>query len=413
MNRTHWTSYGDVFNAIVSAIHNDYAAFDAKKDRDLPRLAVRVSLYNSRHFHGDDDKFLKYVRSYLCSLGDPSLILTKADPDPVRDWSPGFSVRAGENALYVTEIFGEERLKPGDRILTIDGLTPAEFRSGIRQPALYGNTPERELWDYYLQYAAELTAETENGSLSFTPSHFPIPAPKTRISLETCAEHTLLFTLDHFEDPEAVSSQLQKQAEALAECRTLILDLRRCRGGYIDAVFPLLPWLIDRPVTISELFPEDGLFIRNSAANRKRLPDLLAKTEKTKDFVWIPYDFLAELEETILPADGPSQVFLLTDLYCRDEAEIFLQMTASLPKVHRIGRSTLGTADHQELVTLSFEDDLFFTYPAGRTKAAAEGKGIHPNGIPADITIPWTPEECTRDNILIQALYLAENTRIN
>lgn len=410
MNQTHWTSYGDVFNAIVSAIHNDYAAFDIKKDRDLPRLAVRVSLYNSRYFHGDDDKFLKYVRRYLASFGDPGLTLTKANPDPVRDWSPGFSVRAAENALYVTEVFGEERLKPGDRILTIDGLTPADFRNGVRRLALYGNTPERELWDYYLQYAGELTAETKNGTFTFTPGHFPIPAPRSALSLEKRGNDTLLFTLDHFEDPEAVLHRLQEQAAALSACRTFILDLRHCRGGYIDAVFPLLPWLIDRPVTVPELFPENGLFIRNSAANRKRLPDLLPDAGKTEEFIWVPHDFLEDLSETITPADGPSRIFLLTDLFCRDEAEIFLQMTKALPKVRRIGRSTLGTADHQELVALSFEDDLFFTYPAGRTKAAAEGQGIHPDGIPADVTIPWTPEECVRDIILEKALALAEET---
>jgi hypothetical protein len=407
MKNTRWTSYGEIFNQIVSSIHNDYAAFGEVRGRDLPRLGVRVSLYNSRSFHGDDDKFLKYVRRYLRTLGDPNLRLTKANPDPIRDWSPGFSVRAGENALFVTECFGEQRLRPGDQIQKIDGLSPIEYRRGLRGLTLYGNTPERELWDYCLQYAAELTCRSGNREYTIAPAHFPLPAPSDRISFETPAPGVALLTLDHLEDPEGVLALAEKHEASITGSQTLILDLRRCRGGYIDSVFPLLTWLIDKPVNAAELFQEKGLWVKDSVENRRRLGDLSFPAARTEEFVWMPYDFLPDLDVTITPAGGPARVLILTDLFCRDEAEIFLRMAAPLPKVRLIGRSSLGNSDYQEPVTLSFENDLFFTYPAGRTEAAAEGRGVYPQGVPVDLYLPWTEEECRRDVILAKALELA------
>ncbi len=425
MEEVNWTSYGDIYDAIVAAVHSDYAGCDEVGRSDRPQLAARVMLYHSRYYHGDDRNFLFYVRQYLRSLGDLNLLIRKAAPDVLRDWTVGFSVRAARDTLYVTSCSEETRLSVGDQILRVDGLAPAEYREGLRRQILYGDIPERELWDYFLQYAVEYTVLKKGSDEpeTFAPGHYPVPftdearfmdpeaagpeEPDTGVSFFTEGPGVCRMKLTHFRDPEAVFQAVNAHEEEICAAKCWILDLRSCAGGSFDAVLPFLTFFIDAPMTAADLFPEKGLYVRYSHGNRGRIPEMAAEPAEKKGFIWEPHEYLQDLEVEITPAKGPEKILLLTDLYCRDEAERFAALASALPKVTLVGRPTLGTSDYQEKMTISFEDDLFFTYPLAKTKAAMEGNGILRKGVPVDEYIPWTPQECGRDVILEKALMMA------
>ncbi len=462
MDKSDWTSYGEVYNVIVSAVHNDYAGYEEAAERDMPQLGARASLYNSRYFHGDDSNFLYYTRQYLTALGDPNLSVRKVNPDPVRDWDVGFSVRAAQDALYVTECTSESRLSVGDRIIRIDGLTPYEYRSNRRRLLLYGLTPERELWDHYLKYSAELTVRHAGSDAEETvyPIHYPIPGTAARADAEstvlnsdagntdgrvthaaagcqtsvktrqgqseaaksadsdTAEKNGILFYTEkpgicriemiHFQNPDAIFDCVNMHESEIASSDTLILDLRRCRGGDWEVMLPFLTFLISEPVTAADLFPDKGLYYKYSYGNRSRVPEMAEEDPSLKGYVWEENTALEDLQVQINPAPGPGHVLILTDLYTRDEAEQFVQLASPLPKVQVIGRSTMGNSDYRDLLTISFEDDLLFTYPIAKTKAAMEGHGILRYGLTPDIHVPWTPEECDRDVILEEAMKIAE-----
>ncbi len=421
-DRKNWLPYGDVYNAIVNAIRNDYAALDQVREHNIPQLAAGVARYNSRYFHGDDNNFLRLVRLYLKVLGDPNLKLWKADPETIRDWSCGFSVRAQEDALYVTQCFGETRMEPGDRIVRIDDIPLQEFRDSFRASALYGQIPEREMWGYFVKYAVTLTAEKQDGSETqiLKPDHFPVTdedietmwrpmEPRSgRAAFSAEAPGVCRLTLEHLEDPDAIYSVVEDHEAEIAGADVFLLDLRRCRGGDLSAVLALVSFLIDRSTLAADLFPDKGLYVKYTVHNRRRVPGLGADHPDVSGFYWEPHAYLNDLDIELEPEAGPQKIFILSDLYCRDEAETILKMASGLPKVTVIGRPSMGSSDYQAPMTISFEDDLFFSYPIAETKDAYEGKGIFGKGAPVDVYVPWTPAECHEDVILQKALELAQ-----
>ena len=171
MKQQHWTSYGEIFNLIVSTMTHDYAGYAERKDRNDPYVGAKVSLLHSRYYHGDDATFLREVRRYLGLFGDPGLELAKAGTDPLRDWESGFGVRATDECLYVTENWGDDRLSLGDRILKIGGKTLLEIREGKDRALLGALEPEREDWSYFLRYASSLEVE---GKGVLKPLHLPV-----------------------------------------------------------------------------------------------------------------------------------------------------------------------------------------------------------------------------------------------
>ena len=424
MKKEEWTSYGEVYNAIVAAVIHGYAGARESKPYQDPHAASKVSLFHSRHFHGDDGEFLRLVRWYLGVLGDPNLSLDKAGEDPLRDWQPGFSVRAGENCLYVTECREETRLSPGSRILRVGGQPLSYFRKGMQKRMLYGDTPERENWSYFLRYADSLDVGEKGGVVRIKPGHFPVKQPSPVIEWRRLSETRGYLRLDSFQEGEKIKALAAEHDGELRECRELILDLRKCRGGDLDNLLPILPFMGREPLTVQELYGEQAFYLNCSRRNMVRMAaetelfaeqcgdsDLkemfLQEAERLrslagKGFCRETTEFPESFSEKIPSAgeNGDRELLLLTDTETCREAELLVKSRKGKPGCFVVGRATLGDTDYRERITISFENDLFFTYPAGKSLDAMEGRGILGKGIEPDLYVPWTPEEIREDLVL-------------
>lgn len=90
-------------------------------------------------------------------------------------------------------------------------------------------------------------------------------------------------------------------------------------------------------------------------------------------------------------------------------AERLAEAVMGMERVRLVGRATPGAVDYENYVTRDYPDILArFTYPISRTVANREGRGYARAGLPLDVHVPWTPDECGegcgRDLVLEAAL---------
>ncbi len=428
---SHLTSYSDMFEQIVSIVSHDYAGCDGIAA--LPEVGQRISKLGSRSSHRHDAEFLRLVRYYLACTGDPTLQLIKLGSNAAHDWNVGFTVRAGQDCLYVDDVWDDERLAKGDRIVSIDGQLPAAFRADERRYALLGVTPEREVWGHFLHYAK--TTEVERASsgarLSIEPAHNALDA-RALAELEPVLycdakdDGVVYMRLDSLEDADAVAGVVFENEGLLRRADKLILDLRRCRGGSFEGIEPLLPFLIDTPQSFSDFMGELGLYCLYSKGNCERMRDSAeeqariegwseeeeaAELERIEGlcetgFVWeaalLPDEWLVPVE----PDEGPERVVVLCDSGCAGEAESLLLALKRQEKACILGRASRGATDFQQLFTVNFDDDMLFVYPMAMTAAAHAGNGLNGRGVSPDIYVAWTPAELENDVLLEKALEL-------
>jgi len=428
--KPQFTSYGKMLQTIAQIAADDWVGAN---ETPVPAPDLR-GLY-------DDASFLRQARGYLRRLGDPNLALVKVGDDPASDWTVGFEVRAAQDCLYVTDAWGDERLCTGDRIVAIDGRPLDAYRAEPDlRAALWGEVPEREDWSYYLQYATELSVEfpAENTRAALRPLHLPPSTPRSQepacsyslFGRSNPAGHACYLRLGELEDAGELEQLLAAHRDELVSAERLVLDLRTCAGMPLDAAVALMPYLIDEPVTAAGFIGEQGLWVRYSQGNAGRMvasleaelaytcdndPDEQAFYEQEiarvrelagAGLVWEDVAMPQEWLEPVVPAGGPARVVVLSDVGCRNESEQLLAMASAQRKVTTLGRASLGNSDYQQLMGVNFDDDVFFAYPAGMTRAAAEGQGVLGRGVQVDVRVPWDPAELERDVVLERALGL-------
>ena len=428
---SHLTSYADMFDQIESIVSHDYAGCDGIAA--LPEVGQRISKLGSRSSHRHDAEFLRLARYYLACTGDPALQLIKLGSNPAHDWNVGFTVRAAQDCLYVDDVWDDERLSKGDRIVSIDGQLPAAFRADERRYALLGVTPEREVWGHFLHYAKTIEVEraSSGARLSIEPAHNALDARALAelepvLYCEPKDEGVVYMRLDSLEDADAVAGVVFENEGLLRRADKLVLDLRRCRGGSFEGIEPLLPFLIDAPQSFSDFMGELGLYCLYSKGNCERMRDSaqeqariegwseeeeqaeLERIEGLCDtgFVWesalLPDEWLVPVE----PDEGPERVVVLCDSGCSGEAETLLLALKRQEKACILGRPSRGASDFQQLFTVNFDDDILFVYPMAMTAAAHAGNGLSGRGVTPDIYVAWTPEELEGDVLLEKALGL-------
>ncbi len=428
----HWTSYGDMFNAIVSAVEHDYAGTDACRTFNNPYMGAHLSLLNSRSFHGDDAEFLRTARRYLGTLGDPGLTVRKVRPDARRDWTAGFSVRAAPDRLHVVEATRDAGVRPGECVVAVDGKEVACLREELtrRGRLLYGSTPERELWDTVLAYAGRIEVEGDGGRRTLRPARLGAGAAAAPGNeLRPVGDGAFLMRVCDLSDPDGIERTVLAHADQIARAKTLVVDLRRCRGGGFDGIVPLVPYLVARPTSPAEFMGDLGLYVRYSHRNCVRMAagleqqareaeqagnpaeELRREAERVRSldgagFVWEDASLPEKWHEPVEPA-GPERVVVLSDIGCRREGELLLEMASAQGRATTMGRASLGDSDYQEPLAVSFEDDMVFSYPVGATRRAREGRGIMGKGVPVQVPVSWDPAEIERDVLLERALGLA------
>ena len=421
-----------MFDQISDIVSHDYAGCDGSAAL-LPDVGPRVSKLGSRASHRHDSEFLRLVRYYLACTGDPNLQIIKLGSNPRHDWSVGFTVRASEDCLYVDEVRDDDRLAVGDRIVSIDGQRISAYRADERRRALFGVTPERENWDFFLHFAKKLEVEraATGALLDIKPCHNALDAralaeQEPVLYCEQKDEETVYMRIDSLEDADAVAGVVFENEGLLRRADKLVLDLRHCKGGSFEGVEPLLPFLIDVPQSFSDFMGELGLYCLYSKGNCQRMCDSVeeqahlegwseeeerAEIERIEGlsdtgFVWesalLPDEWLVPVE----PDEGPRRIVVLSDSQTSGEAETLLQAIKRQEKATVLGRPSRGASDYQQLFTVNFDDDMLFIYPMAATKEARAGRGVLGRGVEPDIYVPWTQTELDEDVLLARALAL-------
>lgn len=278
-------------------------------------------------------------------------------------------------------------------------------------------------------------------------------------SLLPCAELSepalgaALLAVRSLADPVGLTKVLDAGHELLARCDRLVLDLRRCTGeADPDGLLALLPYLVDVPVPACEVIPTQQVYTIYSKANAERLVGLLetARAHTTgaagsaKDpSITAPFDeaiaiirakeaqvlaakrattnlrerraaseIAEEIPSPFAPGElvapaphAPARVAVLLDTTTGVGAERLAAAVRGMAKVQLVGRATPGAIDYATYLTAPYPDiRARFTYPISRTAANHDGAGFARSGLPLDVHVPFTPEECTCDTILAAAL---------
>ncbi len=416
----------EIFAVFIDSLRYHYVGFEQKKRGFTPSEYRTYILSHHRYNTLSFQMLARSLHQFAADMHDRHLRFRCEDWIDYRNTRVRFRVRAQKDALWVTEAAPETGLVPGDRLLAIQRLTPEQIRHYMRCNSFYSREPERELWGGYLSMAANAEVEHADGSRETLPiRQFPAEEEQYPVVFQTVAPDTVCLRLERM-DREAMDRLLAEHEREIAESRKLILDLRRCVGGDEDACWGLLPYLVARETSLSELVNDEGSYVNCTKTNCELRYRLLSAYEETltdpeekallageRQFYLTHYgrglvyrEPLPPEEVRIVPApQAPEQVIVLTDTFCEDEGEQFAAMCRRCGgKVRTIGRPTMGTLDFFDPITVQLNAHMSLSYPIAMTKAAYEGRGIAEKGLPVDEYIPWTPEEIGEDLLLKRAL---------
>ena len=416
-------NYEIIFDDITRTIRKDYAgAAEIKRPEDAHDFSNQLaSAYKAKKL--DNVFFLRIMNQYLGTLGDKNLKLELRESDDYKQTDRGLTVRLYEKELYVTSSC-DDRIKPGDKLGKINAKSPKWYLEHMTKNILGSDTPERMDWTEFLNSSERVRVERPDGTQEFMDlEKFPLRAHSEAMEFSEPAEKTVLLRFDSFKKPEEVEAFIEEHKDALDACEKLIIDLRCNEGGFEDAFYPLLPYVIDRDMKLGEFMGEQGVYTNYTRINFRRRreqlkPYLNAEDEEYRKMALLLTEesrekegsgYLLEKEELpqadeMLTAKGTKQVIILTDTYTEDAAETFVQQAKRMKKVQVVGRPTSGRIDYSNPVSVLYQDAFIFTYPISRSRDCQKGKGVKETGVAVDEYIAWTPEEITKDVILAKAL---------
>ena len=371
--------FDELFGDIVAILRRDYAGAELAGDRFDPRYyntAIGQAWHDDRL---DELTFLRYVSQMLACTGDRHLRFSMGASDTYRPWSCGFFTRRYGDSLYVTGLHGETRLRPGDRILAVNGAAPGAHRARIQKNFFYSDEPEREDWNGFLKMAQTVDVEhTDGGRERLELQRFPL-----------------------FTDPPRAALR-----EVGGGC---IIDLRNVPDMSDDEVMSLLPRVCREDTPLAALLDTE-FYVNytplNCALRAAGLPDTEDAGEYRRELAEKSgKGFLPERDEddTVVPGAAAERTAVLVDTWTGGGAEA-LALAARRAGAFLIGRPTLGTLDCGGDVSLALDERYTLTWPTLITRDAREGRGLMGRGVAPDAAVPWTPAECCTDRIMDAAI---------
>ena len=210
----------EIFQDITDIIKKDYAGFLDKKLVNCP------SDYSITDDMGEKE-FVQTVQSYLLDFKDDHLsFVKKNNVIPFK----GFKVRRYENALYVTEVQGEDRLQIGDKILTLDGVSIEEFAKENGK-ILKDYVHERQAWNGVLPSINAITVQRGSDFIELSLKEFDKPAYVPEYSLRSLDPQTVFIKITDFNQGEPIQQLITDNQQALNDAENLIIDVRVNLGG--------------------------------------------------------------------------------------------------------------------------------------------------------------------------------------
>ena len=238
-----------------------------------------------------------------------------------------------------------------------------------------------------------------------------------------------VLTLRNPGDP-AFNKALNSLLSEVCVVKRLVIDVRGCRGGMQEDVFPLVPFVMEPGATATpeQLFGRPGIAMNYSRHNvDDKLKELEVLRAQAQESTSAPED-LAELDELAADlqakrgkkgvremesaeafypdvqfsrsADGPAApacVVVLADRCTGEAAEWLVRAAKSAGYAIVMGRATIGSLDNTCPRAVRLDDDLTLILPTATYLEALEGDVTLGRGIAPDVHIPWTPAQLSRD----------------
>jgi C-terminal processing protease CtpA/Prc len=398
----------EIFNDIVSILKNDYAGFEDKKKYNHPEYYTVTN-------NMDDVTFTQTIQEYLYDFKDSHLtFMKKNSKTPFR----GFRVRRYEDALYVTEILGEQRLQVGDKITAIDGDS---INSAPYYKILQDDVYERQNWNNVFQFVEHINYERDGETYELDLEKYARPAYTPEYDLKQLNENTVYIKLTDFGQSEPIQKIIEENETLLNAIQNIIFDVRVNYGGNDSFYFPLVGYTLDETVRASQLAPPDIAMYTNYTANncdlwvetlsdylKQRLDEATSaliekEIEKYKTNYGVGMKKVEDNEDFIFEPKGNVQkVFILSDVTCGSAGETFIKKLKHSPKVKVIGRATMGILDYFNVTTKDY-GDYEFRYSVSKLY---EKYHTNETGTLPHIHIPWTPQHLVEDVDLHYALSL-------
>ncbi|MFN8577037.1 MAG: S41 family peptidase [Candidatus Sericytochromatia bacterium] len=401
-----------VFDEIVSIMHNDYAGIIEKNGCDKPELYKEKLVALEKENNLTRENFYDIVQEYLLDFKDKHISLINKNKE-VPQITTGFKVRRFKDALYITQITEEEKLKKGMKIISLDNKEIKELAESNRN-LLRSDIEEREDWDKVLLKHKSCLIEYDNQKIHFEFNLYPYKQAPSEYTLTKIQDKTLLLNINDFLDSNQLFELIEKNKNLIEESENLIIDIRVNAGGSDTAYEPLL----------KDIFPPkskivlDGTLLyitERNYNNRFKFINEWKKTLKNKEEVKQIDQYLDELKNIInkgfvelestksqtIEFDGelnPKKIIVLIDRYCGSSGDQFALISSYSSKAKLIGRNTSGVIDYSNVAFEKFDDYGFdLMYPTTKSTRVIDGRGIDNIGVKPDIYIPWTPEHIDRD----------------
>lgn len=403
----------EIFNDIVSILNKDYAGYEDKKKYNHPK---RYTVTNNM----DDETFTQTIQEYLYDFKDGHLSFrNKKSNIPFR----GFRVRRYEDALYVTEILGEQHLQVGDKITAINGDS-INLAASRYSTYLQDDVYERQTWNNLLPFVEHIEYERDGELYELELSQYNRPAYTPEYDLKQLDENTVYIKLTDFGQSEPIQKMVEEHEALLNSIQNIIFDVRVNYGGNDLFYFPLVGYTVNETVRASQIVQPDEAIYTNYTANNcdlwtESLSDYLKQPldkatraflekeiEKFKTNYGIGMKKVEDNEDFVFEPKGNAQkVFILSDVTCGSSGETFIKNLKHSPKVKVIGRSTMGILDYFNVTTKDYGNYVFgYSISKMYEKYHNNATGTLPH-----IHIPWTPQHLVADVDLNYVLSLCEN----
>lgn len=394
-----------IYKDIQELLKKDYAGYIDKKNVNNASQYIVSNNMNSGEFE-------ETIQDFLLDFNDGHLwFIAKESPLSNR----GFSVRRYKDALYVTEVGQEQRLKIGDKIIQIDGKDIPAL-SELYSKRLEQEDNERQTWGAVLRKLSTITVESSGRKLELTLSAYEEEPYESTHNFKILDADTAILKITDFAEEKPILDIVKNNKNTLSEIKNLIIDVRVNYGGNDAFYFPLLHYIFEENILFKDLFSEDEAMFTNYTKRNCDLwiseleeymeqeldEETIQGLQEDIDAVKKNYEkgFLEVPEETSFEIKGtskPKNIYIISDYYCGSSGDTFVSNAKKSDKVTVVGRPTMGIMDYFNVVTVDYgEYEFWYSISKMHENSFTYGQGIQP-----DVYIPWTPAHLDEDQDLI------------
>lgn len=469
-------SFLGVFDRLLKAMQMDYARCERFEASGYADFAGQLYTLNSNMFQNRafcDRMLTQMILHYLTWYQDPGLQLV-VGPGAAWHVTSDFGTQRYGDVLYVIWAAPSAAVRVGEQIVGVNGKSLAEVRPEVERTlwtTVEPADPEREDWSIVLAFAKNLQVRGVDGiertvkvdaSAGDAEWAKPVRFTKDAGDLEPAAASgevaggaepaeaaddaamgaagrpccelshvgdVVVLTLRNPSDP-AFGEVLDGLLSEVCIAKHLVIDVRGCRGGMQEDIFPLVPFVLapGTAATPEQLFGKPGIAMNYSRHNvDDKINELEMLRTQAREGTSVPED-LAELDE--LAADlqakrgqkgvremesaeafypdvqfsrsaggpaAPVHVVVLADRCTGEAAEWLVRAAKSAGYVTVMGRATIGSLDNTCPRAVRLDDDLTLILPTATYLEALEGDATLGRGIAPDVHIPWTPAQLSHD----------------